>query len=81
MGDSEFKEYLAPLKKIRMSWSDDRILEATPKELDNIEKFLNTLPQNIYETMGFKNRDGFLTYLERESAKQINRELQKLNKQ
>ena len=80
MGDPEFKEYLAPLKKIRMSWSDDRILEATPKELDNIEKFLNTLPQNIYETMGFKNRDGFLTYLERESARQINRELQKLNK-
>jgi len=80
MGDPEFKEYLAPLKKIRMSWSDDRILEATPKELDNIEKFLNTLPQNVYETMGFKNRDGFLTYLERESARQINRELQKLNK-
>ena len=80
MGDPEFKEYLAPLKKIRMSWSDDRILEATPKELDNIEKFLNTLPQNIYETMEFKNRDGFLTYLERESARQINRELQKLNK-
>lgn len=81
MGDPEFKEYLAPLKKVRMSWSDDRIFEATPKELDNIERFLNTIPQNIYKTMGFENRDGFLTYLERESAKQINRELQKIEAQ
>lgn len=81
LGDPEVKEYLAPLKKVRMSLSDDKIDKTTPEELDNIERFLNTIPQHIYKTMGFENRDGFLTYLEKESAKQINREIQKIEAQ
>ena len=75
--DVNLMRYLAPIQRASESWTEERVDKAPNEEWERLEKFLMSIPDYIYVIMGYKDKNDFVTYLEREAAKEFNREVQK----
>ena len=75
--DVNLMRYLAPIQRASESWTEERVNKAPNEEWERLEKFLISIPDYIYVIMGYKDKNDFVTYLEREAAKQFNRDVQK----
>jgi hypothetical protein len=75
--DVNLMRYLAPIQRASESWTEERVNKAPNEEWERLEKLLISIPDYIYVIMGYKDKNDFVTYLEREAAKQFNRDVQK----